>query len=162
MILKPVFAAAIAGIPMVWVWLGLMVLFLAGEAITPGTLASIWFAAGALAALLVELMGAPLWLSAAVFVVVSVALLVLTRPLALKYVNGKKQATNADRMLGDTGVVTEEINNLENRGLVKVDGKVWTARSSGCEPIPTGARVRVLRIEGVKAIVEPLPCEVPA
>ena len=65
-------------------------------------------------------------------------------------------------MLGDTGVVTDEINNLENRGLVKVDGKVWTARSSGCDPIPAGAKVRVIRIEGVKAIVEPLPCEASA
>ena len=154
--LLPVMQTSVAGIPMTWVWLGLVLVFLVGEGITPGTLASIWFAGGALAALIFELIGAPLWLSIVVFLAVSVGLLVLTRPLALKYINGKKQATNADRLLGDTGIVTEEINNLENQGLVKVSGQVWTARSSGDDPIPTGQKVRVLRIDGVKAIVEPL------
>lgn len=154
MLLQLVFAAAVAGIPLVWVWLGLVVLFLIGEGITPGTLASIWFAGGALVALLLELIGAPLWLEIVAFLAVSVGLLVLTRPLALKYINGRKQATNADRMLGATGVVTEEINDLESRGLVSVKGQVWTARSGGV-PIPKGTQVKVLRIEGVKMIVEP-------
>lgn len=134
------------------VWGVLLLLFLFVEGITAG-LASIWFALGALVALLASLLHAPLWLQIALFFVVSVATLILTRPLARKYINGRRQATNADRVIGTTGRVTETIDNIAGTGAVYIDGKVWTARTANEEIIPEGALVRADAIEGVKLIV---------
>ena len=94
------------------------------------------------------------------FLAVSVALLACLRPLVRKYVSPKITATNADRVIGKTAVVTESIDNIAAQGAVKVGGVVWTARSSGGKPIAAGAQVQVDRIEGVKLYVT--PAEVPA
>lgn len=136
------------------IWLGAIVLFLVVEALVPG-LVSIWFAFGALAALISALLSAPLWLQFVWFIAVSVAALALTRPLARKYVNARVQPTNADMLIGQECLVTETIDNLHATGAVSVGGKVWTARSEGDSmTIPRGSMARVLRIEGVKLIVE--------
>lgn len=136
------------------VWLGAIVLFLVVEAAVPG-LVSIWFAFGALAALISALLNAPFWLQFVWFIAVSVAALAMTRPLARKYVNAKVQPTNADMLIGRECLVTETIDNLHGTGAVRVGGKVWTARSDSDGPtIKNGAMARVLRIEGVKLIVE--------
>ena len=136
------------------IWLGAIVLFLVVEALIPG-LVSIWFAFGALAALISALLSAPFWLQFVWFIAVSVAALALTRPLARKYVNSRVQPTNADMLIGRECLVTEAIDNLRGSGAVSVDGKVWTARCDGDkQTIPNGAMARVLRIEGVKLIVE--------
>ena len=136
------------------IWLGAIVLFLVVEALVPG-LVSIWFAFGALAALISALLSAPFWLQFVWFIAVSVAALALTRPLARKYVNGKVQPTNADMLIGRECLVSETIDNLRGTGAVSVGGKVWTARSDNeSQTIPAGAMARVLRIEGVKLIVE--------
>ena len=134
-------------------WLIAMIALFVIEALVPG-LVSIWFAIGALAALISALVNAPLWLQIAWFFIVSVALLILTRPLAKKYVNGRVQPTNADVVIGKSAVVTEEINNVLGTGAVSVGGKEWTARAEGEEPIAEGKVVSVLRIEGVKLIVK--------
>lgn len=135
-------------------WLIAMVVLLIIEAVVPG-LISIWFALGALAALISALFHAPIWLQIVWFVAVSVLTLVLTRPLVRKYVNNRVTPTNADMVIGKDAVVTERIDNLHAKGAVLLDGKTWTARmdqeSEGAEP---GETVRVLRIEGVKLIVE--------
>ena len=141
---------------MTWIWLGLMVLFMIGEAITPGVLVSIWFAGGALVALVSALFAAPLWLQIALFLAVSLALLVATRPLAVKSINLNRQPTNADRMIGQTGIVTESISNLENQGKVMISGNVWSARNITDEKVQKGTEVRIVGIEGVKVIVETL------
>ena len=134
-------------------WLIAMIVLLVVEGIVPG-LVSIWFAAGALVALVVSLFGAPLWLQVFWFVAVSVILLVLTRPLAKKYVNSRTMPTNADRILGMDCIVTESIDNLRGTGAVSVDGKVWTARMSREEQSAVeGEILRVERIDGVKLIV---------
>lgn len=138
------------------IWAGLTVLFVLVELATYG-LASIWFALGALVALIAAALGAQLWLQLVLFVVVSVAALVLTRPLARKYVNSRSQPTNADRVIGAPARVTEEINDLNGTGAVSVDGKIWTARSADESPIPVGARVTVREIRGVRLIVSPEP-----
>lgn len=138
---------------MALVWLAIMVLLLIIEALT-APLVCIWFALGALAALIAALFSAPLWLQAVWFLAVSLLTLWLTRPLALKYLNGRRVATNADRVIGAEGVVTEDIDNIAGTGAVKLDGKEWTARSAGGENIPSGAVVKGVRIEGVKLIVE--------
>lgn len=135
------------------IWAGLLVLFTVGEAITVG-LTSIWFAAGALAALICALLGGPLWLQIALFIVVSALCLSAIRPLAHKYFNSKVEPTNADRIIGTEAMVTEDIDNLQAVGAVRVGGVTWTARSEGDAPIPAGTLVRVLRIEGVKVFVE--------
>lgn len=135
------------------VWLALMVLLLILEAATAG-LTSIWFALGALAALIASLFGGALWLQLVWFFAVSLLTLWLTRPLALKYLNSRRVATNADRVIGAEAVVTEDIDNIAGSGAVHVDGHEWTARSGSGANIAKGAVVRVERIEGVKLIVD--------
>ena len=130
-----------------------MVLLFIIEAATAG-LTVIWFALGALAALIAALFGAQIWLQVLWFLVVSIATLWFTRPLALKYLNGRSVATNADRVVGMEGVVCEDIDNLAGTGAVKLDGKEWTARSDSGANIPSGSVVKVRRIEGVKLIVD--------
>ena len=136
-------------------WIAAFVVFLALEAITVG-LTSIWFAAGALAALITALLHGPIWLQAVWFVVVTVLALIFTRPLAKKYINSRSVATNADRSIGKLAVATERIDNLAGTGAVKLDGVEWTARSAGDEIIEAGAGVRVCEIRGVRLIVEPV------
>lgn len=135
-------------------WLVLMMVFIAVE-ITTVSLTSIWFALGCLAALISSLFGAPLWLQIAWCLGVSILTLIFTKPLAQKYLNSKTQPTNADMVIGATCVVLEPISNLSETGTVKVDGKVWTARSEDGTVFAPGERVKAVRIEGVKLIVAP-------
>ena len=137
------------------VWSIAIVAFLVMEGMTAG-LVTIWFAVGSLAALLSSLFGAPVWLQLVWFFVISVAAVILTRPLARKYLNSKTQATNADMYVGKECMVLEEINNVAGTGAVKVAGKVWTARSADGDIIPEGSRAEAIRIEGVKLIVKPI------
>lgn len=140
-------------ISMAIIWLIAMVVLLIIEAIVPG-LVSIWFAIGALAALIVALVGGPLWLQVVWFLIASIALLFLTRPLAKKYVNSRIMPTNADMILGKECVVTEKVDNLRGTGAVSVGGKVWTARMDQDEmTAEEGEVLCVKRIEGVKLIV---------
>ena len=136
-------------------WLALFVAFLILEGVTAG-LVTIWFAAGALAALIAQLLGGAIWLQILLFCLVSTATILLVRPAARKLLNRDRQATNADRLFEMVGIVQEQIDNVAATGLVKVDGKVWTARSMTEEPIARGALVQAKRIEGVKLIVVPL------
>lgn len=134
-------------------WVVLMIGFLVVEGLAPG-LVSIWFALGAMAALIAALLGAQVWLQAVWFVVISVLALVVTRPLAKKYVNSRTQATNADMLIGQECIVTETIDKLHGTGAVSVAGKVWTARADDPEAIIEKGSVAVIeRIEGVKLIV---------
>ena len=135
-------------------WVVALVVFLIVEAVTAG-LVSIWFVFGSLVALICAALGAAVWLQIFWFVIVSVATLVLTRPLVKRYVDSRSVATNADRSIGRAAVVTERIDNLAATGAVKIDGVVWTARSTDdAVAIETGERVTVRAIEGVKLIVE--------
>lgn len=135
-------------------WVILIILFAAVEAMTAG-LTCIWFGIGAAASLISAFFGAAIWLQFVWFFVVSIASLLLTRPLVRKYVDTVKQPTNADMVIGRTALVTEDIDNLAPSGAVSVGGKIWTARSDGSGPIRSGEVVTVLRIDGVKLIVTP-------
>ncbi len=135
------------------IWLALLILFGAGEAVTVG-LTSIWFAVGALGALICALLGAQIWLQIAVFLLLSALALALMRPLARRFLTPGYSATNADRVIGSTTVVIQEIDNLKGRGQVKIADLEWSARSEHGEIIPVGTEVTVLRIEGVKVFVE--------
>lgn len=140
---------------MLYVWIALTVVFIILEAISV-QLTSVWFALGSLAALIVTVCGVDsIPIQIAVFAAVSLASLILTRPLVKKMLNKKIQPTNADRSIGQKAIVTEEIVNIEGKGAVKLNGTEWTARSAEADDrISTGTEVRVLKIEGVKLIVE--------
>ena len=144
----------------IW-WLAALVIFAVAEAVTVN-LISIWFAGGALAALIAAGLSAPLWLQIVLFLVVSGVLLALVAPWARKASRVNSVATNADRHIGRQALVTEEINNLQESGAIRLDGVIWTARSESGEVIPAGTTITVKRIAGVKAYVEPakVPAEV--
>jgi membrane protein implicated in regulation of membrane protease activity len=147
----------IISISMTFVWLAAMIALLIVEAMVPG-LVSIWFALGALAAMISAALGAPLWLQVLWFFLISVVSLLLTRPLARKVVNARTVRTNADMAIGQDCVVTEKIDNLRETGAVKLGGKIWTARMAKPDGrAEKGEILRVLRIEGVKLIVEEKP-----
>ena len=138
-------------------WICAIILFLIIEGIVPG-LVSIWFAFGAVPALISALCGGPIWLQVVLFFVTSVVALALTRPLAKKYVNSRVQPTNADMLIGKDCVVKETVNNLQGTGAVSVAGKVWTARTEDeNEILPAASIAQVLRIDGVKLIVRASP-----
>lgn len=140
----------------VYGWLGLIVLFLIVEAACPFHLVSIWFAVGSLAALLVGLLGAPVWLQVSVFILVSAVAITALWPLVRKFINPSLTKTNVDAVVGSTGLVTVAIDNVSAVGQVKLGAMYWTARSESGEPIPEGALVKVDRIEGVKVFVSPV------
>jgi len=132
-------------------WLALAVVLALAEAAT-AALVSIWLCVGAVAAAVVASFGGSVTAQIATFAVVSAVLVPLTRPIA-KRLTKNKQPTNADRAVGETGIVMEEIEPLQNRGQVKVLGQMWTARSLDGSVIPEGTNVKIEKIEGAKVIV---------
>ena len=138
------------------VWLCLLVFFAITEAVTVG-LVSVWFAAGALVALLGTFFTSNIWIQIFLFLLVSCVTLAVLRPLARKYVLPTLVATNADRVIGREAVVAEAIDNLNGKGAVVVFGVAWTARSEDGTPIAEGTTVTVNRIEGVKLFVSSAP-----
>ena len=139
-------------------WIIAMVVFLVIEAVTVG-IVSVWFAIGALFAMVTAMLGANLWVQITVFLVVSAIALYFTRPLVKKFVNNKVEPTNADMLIGKECRVVETIDNLSGTGAVYVDGKIWTARTVDEEIIPEGQLVKAERIEGVKLIVSKIAPE---
>ena len=140
------------------IWLVLLLLFAGAEALTVG-LTSIWFAAGALCALIAALLGGALWVQLTLFLAVSALCLLAVRPLARRHLNSKVEPTNADRVIGEQAQVTEDIDNIRGKGAVVIRGVAWTARSEDGSPVPAGTLVKVLRIEGVKVFVERVPAQ---
>ena len=139
-------------------WAAAILIFGIVEGITV-QLVSVWFVIGAIAALIASFCGAGFLTQVIIFVAVSVAALIITRPLVKKFIKPKIQSTNADRCIGQTGVVCERIDNLAATGQVKVKGSVWTARSGTDACIEEGTLVKIERIEGVKVIVNVLEKE---
>ena len=135
------------------IWLILLVGFLAVEAACPIHLVSIWFAVGALAAVIVSFLGGAVWLQVTVFLAVSAALLIALWPITSKLLKPKIIKTNVDAIVGTEGYVTVDIDNLSATGRVKLNSMEWAARSTSAEPIKAGTLVKVDRIEGVKAFV---------
>ena len=135
------------------IWLAALVILLLAEALTLG-LTTIWFAGGALIALIAALVGANIWVQLGIFLAVSLLLLIFTRPAALRYMNKSTLKTNVDSLTGEVGVVSERIDNLEATGKVKLNDVFWTARSEDGTVIEEGAVVEISRVEGVKLIVK--------
>ena len=138
---------------MVYVWLGIFVAAVVLEVCT-AQMVSLWFALGALASFIVALVGVEaLWVQIIVFVVVSAIAVIVTRPIVKKMVNKKAEPTNADMVIGKTGIVTETVDNLAPSGQVKVNSSVWTARSADGSVIGENERVIIKEISGVKLLV---------
>ena len=133
-------------------WVGLMLFFIIAESNTVA-LVSLWFALGALAATVAALLSAPMWLQILLFFGVAAVTLLGLRPFLKKYIKPKIVPTNVDAVIGTTGYVTADIDNVSAQGQVKLSGMEWSARSSDGSPIAAGTLVRVDRIEGVKAFV---------
>ncbi len=135
------------------IWLVLLIVFIGVETATLG-LTSIWFAGGALIAMIVAALNGPVWLQIIVFLMVALLMLIFTRPVAVKYFNKERVKTNVESVIGKQAVVTRAINNLQGTGTVMVSGQEWSARS--CEEgitIPKDAVVIVEAVSGVKLMV---------
>ena len=136
-------------------WLVLVMVLGVAEIITTGFFV-LWFAIGAGAAALVAALGAGVVVQLVVFLAVSGILVVFTRPVVHRFVEGRRPAyqTNVSALVGQTGVVVREVTPLTVTGLIKVQGETWTAVTDGGS-IPEGATVVVERVEGVKLAVSP-------
>ena len=134
------------------IWLIVLVVCLVVEISTLG-LTSIWFAGGALLALLIAMIAGPLWLQVLVFLVTSIVLLIFTRPIAAKYFNKNREKTNVNSKIGKQAIVTVAIDNLKGEGQIVTEGMEWTARSLDSTIIEEGSVVTIEKIEGVKAVV---------
>ncbi|MGI6403229.1 MAG: NfeD family protein [Oscillospiraceae bacterium] len=119
-------------------------------------LVCIWFAVGSLLAAMASYVGAAFWLQLLICLLSSLAVLIVGRPLLLDKLTVRRQATNADQVVGQLGMVTQRIDNLQQTGRVSANGLDWSARSEGGQAIPQGMPVEVLRIDGVKLIVRPV------
>ena len=136
-------------------WLVLLIVASVVQVFTMG-LTTIWFAGGALVAILATLLHAPIWLQIILFVAVSLLLLFFTRPVAVKYFNKDRVKTNVESMVGRQAVVTGEIDNIQGIGQVTIGGQEWSARSADdTMRIPLGSVVDVVSVSGVKLIVKP-------
>lgn len=136
------------------IWLGILIVLIIIEIITLG-LSTIWFAGGAIVSFIAALLGADVVIQVILFLVVSIILLLFTRPVAVKYLNHNRTRTNIDSLIGKQAVVIEEIENLKGLGKVQVNGLEWTARTSeDYQNIEKDSIVNIVRVDGVKLIVE--------
>ena len=108
----------------VWIWLGLLVLFIVFELITT-SLTTIWFAGGALVAFVMALVELPVWAQIVAFFVVSIVLLIFTRPFLTKFLKVGGEKTNVDSLIGQTARVIVDINNNDSIGYALVGGQEW-------------------------------------
>ncbi|MDR3242524.1 MAG: NfeD family protein [Clostridiales Family XIII bacterium] len=136
-------------------WIILAVFLAVIEALSMG-LTTIWFVIGALVSAVTALLGGNPIVQIVIFLAVSIVILYFTRPIALRKLRVGSEKSNLDQMAGKIGLVTEAIIPFES-GQVKVGGQIWTAAAFRIEDkISAGSEVRVIKIEGVKLIVEPV------
>ncbi len=136
-------------------WLILVAVMLIIEIITLG-LTTIWFSLGAVAAAIAAGAGAPLWIQILLFSVVSVVIMILVRPFAMKVMDRNRTRTNIEEVIGEQAEVMEEIDNQREQGKVRFRGVEWMARSVDGEGIAAGEMVRVEAVSGVKLLVKKL------
>ena len=142
---------------MVIIWLLILIITVVIEFLTMG-LTTVWFAGGALVAGIAALANLPVWLQIIVFLLVSILLLIFTRPVAVKYFNKERIRTNVESLVGKQAIVISEIDNLQGVGQVSVGGQEWSARNfvEG-KLLAPGTIVRIRAVNGVKLIVEEDP-----
>lgn len=136
------------------IWLIILAVLLAIEALTAG-LTTIWFAGGALISAIASYFGASIMVQLVLFLAVSLILLFFTRPLAIRYMNQGVEKTNVNSLIGKKAVVLQEVNDLAQTGLVRINDIEWMARAEKENlTIPKDAVVIVRKVQGVKLIVE--------
>jgi membrane protein implicated in regulation of membrane protease activity len=134
-------------------WLGLLIILLVIEIITVG-LTSIWAAGGALAALILNIMGLSLVWQVVVFFVVTFVLLIFTRPFAVRFINTQREKTNYEGIIGKTIRIAERVDNIRQTGMAVVNGQEWTVRAEEeHEILEPETLAKVVNISGVKLIV---------
>ncbi|MGP1432863.1 MAG: NfeD family protein [Catonella sp.] len=136
-------------------WLMAFIILVVMEFLTMG-LTTVWFAIGALAAFFASLFGATLWIQIILFLIISLVVLVVYRPLAVKYVNSRRTKTNIDDLIGKEAKVVERIDNVNQIGRVVLNGMDWSARTTIGGTIEVDTIVKVVDVQGVKLIVEPV------
>lgn len=134
-----------------WFWLGMVIVFTVIEIFTAG-LTTIWFAIGSIPMIFLSFLPIPFLYQVLIMLVISIVLLIFTRPFFVKKLNANKEKTNVDALIGKTALVTKKITKFE-KGEVKIDGKIWTAKSVSDEDIEEGTECLLQSIEGVTAIV---------
>ncbi|KNY25585.1 NfeD family protein [Pseudobacteroides cellulosolvens] len=142
-------------IPLAVWWLILAVVLGIIEA-SSFNLITIWFSIGAVAAMISSLFGVPFIYQVVIFIMMSALLLYFTKPLIKKFLNVRKEKTNADRIIGEKGIVVEKIDPVNGTGQVKIGGQIWTARSTNDEVIDLNELVEIQEILGVKVFVKKL------
>ncbi len=135
----------------IWVILAVVLGIIEGATVA---LVSIWMAISAIIAAVIAACGGTIMLQMLAFICSSALLLLLTFPLTKKFRHKEMEKTNADRLIGSMGMVTEDFNSIEGKGKIKVDGQVWSALYFGEEPLKIGEKVIVSDIKGVRAVVE--------
>ena len=136
-------------------WLIASGVFFIGEIITVGFLL-FWFGVACLISMVVSFFTSNLIIQMSVFLIASVLLILGTKPFVKKFMNQKNVATNAYSLIGKTGLVVQEIDNIKGTGQIKVGGEVWSAQSVDNTIIPLNTEVELIKIDGVKAIVKPI------
>ncbi len=135
------------------IWLVIFLILLVMEIVSLG-LTTIWFAGGALVAFIVTLLDASIVIQVVLFVVISLILLFVTRPIAVKYLNKGLSKTNVDEVIGKKAMVSKRIDNINATGEVVLEGEIWMARSENNDIIEEGEQVSVVAVEGIKLIVK--------
>ena len=134
-------------------WLGLLIILLIIEIITVG-LTSIWAAGGALAALVLNILGLSLVWQVIAFFVVTFVLLIFTRPFAVRFINTQREKTNYEGIIGKTIRIAERVDNIRQTGMAVVNGQEWTVRAEEEQEIlELETLAKVVNISGVKLIV---------
>ena len=134
-----------------WIWMGIAVIMAVIEGLTMG-LTTIWFAIAALVMVFVSFLPIPLVFQIMIFLAISSGLLFFTRPIAIKKFKTGKVKTNVDSLVGMAALVTKQITEFD-RGEVKLNGQIWSAKSEDGSTLQEGTKCEVVRIEGLQAIV---------
>jgi len=135
-----------------WLWVALTVLFAVIEVFTLG-LTTVWFAIAALIMVFLSFLHIPLVFQVLIFLAISAILLFFTRPIAVKKLKIGKEKTNVDSLIGKCALVTKKITEFD-RGEVKLNGLIWSARTEDGSTLIEGSKCEIVRIEGVQAIVK--------
>ena len=137
------------------IWLIIAGVCLIAEIITSGFLV-FWLSIGSLISMIVSLFTDNIFIQTAVFVISSAILIFATKPFVKKFAKTKNVKTNAFSIIGQNGIVTKDIDSINSKGQVKIDGETWSAIGKDDMDIPKGTEIEVLEIKGVKAVVAPI------
>jgi len=140
-----------------YIWLGVAIVLGIFEAHTT-QLVSVWFAIAAFISAILAIVGLPWWLQLAAFIVLSVALLIATKPLVRRFISSRPKAKlNLDRIIGQTALILSDVGN-GIVGQAKVGGQVWSAVAAGNEVFPKDSHAEVVSIDGVKLVLKNIDC----